>query len=151
MSAAPHSGGVPGAATARRRILIVDDEEMNRAVLGSLVRAQGYMPLLAASGEEALGLLGPEVALVLLDVMMPGLDGYQTARAIRSGSLVPDVPIVMCTTLDGRDDRRRAVEAGADDFLTKPVACAEFRARLERHLGVSRPCPAECPPPERGN
>ncbi len=121
------------------RILIVDDEELNRSVLGGLVRGLGHMPLLAANGRDALALLDRTVDLVLLDVMMPGMNGYQVAETIRAGDRASDVPIIMCTTLDGRGDRLRAIQAGADGYLVKPVGCAQLRAKLEITLGRRRP------------
>jgi phosphoserine phosphatase RsbU/P len=112
------------------RLLIVDDEQVNRELLEGLVETFGYLPVTAASGEEALARLDNDIDLVLLDVMMPGLDGFETARRIRAQEAFSQLPIVMATALTSREDRLRAVEAGANDFVTKPIDRFELRVRL---------------------
>src|SRR5213083_2756407 len=102
----------PGAAA---RLLIVDDEELNRELLEGMVECLGHTAELARDGHEALARLSPAIDLVLLDVMMPGMDGLEVARRIRSHPGYGDLPIVMVTALADKADRLRAVEAGAND------------------------------------
>ena len=113
-----------------RRILIVDDEVPNRDLLESLVEAMGHEPDLARDGIEALAKVKLDIDLVLLDVMMPGMDGFEVARRIRQDPSAADVPIIMVTALTGKEDRLRAVEAGANDYITKPIDKTELRIRV---------------------
>jgi len=116
------------------RILVVDDLEPSRRLLGGMVKSLGYEIETAGDGLEALAKLSLDVDLLLLDVLMPGLDGYETARRIRSHADFHDLPIIMVTALDSREDRVRSVEAGASDFIAKPVDRTELRVRLGSQL-----------------
>lgn len=113
----------------RKRVLVVDDEASNRELLEALLTNLGNDVDLAADGAEALAKLDASHDLVLLDVMMAGIDGFEVARRIRSESAVPDIPICMVTALTGKEERLRAVEAGANDFITKPIDKTELRVR----------------------
>ena len=117
-----------------RRILVVDDLEQNRLVLTKMLQLLGYEVETAADGLEALAKLPLDIDLVLLDVMMPGIDGYEVARRIRADPAVRDLPVIMVTALDQREDRVRAVEAGASDFIAKPVDRTELRVRLDSQM-----------------
>ncbi len=117
------------AMSTRRRILVVDDEAANRDLLEAMLAEFGHEAEPAADGFQALAKLGPRFDLVLLDVMMPGMDGFEVARRIRQGAAAPDVPICMVTALSGREERLRAVEAGANDFVAKPIDRTELRVR----------------------
>jgi putative two-component system response regulator len=117
-------------------VLIVDDEPQNRQLLGAMLSVLGVGWETAEDGFEALARLHPGIDLVLLDVMMPGLDGFEVARRIRANPLVGDVPILMVTALAGKPERLRAVEAGANDFITKPVDMTELRVRVSSLLKV---------------
>ena len=113
------------------RVLAVDDDESNIAIVGSILRSQGCTVLAAKSGEEALATAAsgrPDI--ILLDVQMPGMNGYETARLLSTGEQTSSIPIVMVTGLTGIEDRVRALKAGAVDFLTKPVDPAELRAKV---------------------
>ncbi len=112
-----------------KRFLIVDDEALNQELLEAMVERLGHESETAANGREALDRLRPETDLVLLDVMMPDMDGYEVARRIRDNARHGDVPIVMVTALSDKADRLRAVEAGANDFIAKPVDRTELRIR----------------------
>lgn len=102
-------------------ILIVDDVATNRMVARAKLAASYYDVLEAESGEEALALAEREQPdLVLLDVMMPGLDGFETCRRLKESPATMHIPVVMLTALDGKEDRLRGLDAGADDFLTRP-------------------------------
>ena len=116
------------------RILVVDDLEPNRRIVGGLVKGFGYKVETARDGLEALDKLAFEIDLVLLDVMMPGLDGFEVTRRIRQQPEISDLPVIMVTGLDSREDRMRAVEAGANDFVAKPVDPTELRVRIRSQL-----------------
>lgn len=113
-----------------KRILIVDDEPEIRDMLKEIVEGQGHEAELAADGFEALAKLQLGIDLVLLDLVMPGMDGYEVARRIRQDPDGGVVPIIMVTALTGREDRLRAVEAGANDFIAKPADVVEVRVRM---------------------
>jgi CheY-like chemotaxis protein len=120
-------------------ILIVDDEPGGRKTLEALLIAQGYQLAFASSGAEALEKaagLGPD--LILLDVMMPGMDGFEVCQRLRADPLLAEVPIIMVTALDDRDSRLRGIEAGADDFVSKPFDRAELRARVRTVTRLNR-------------
>jgi diguanylate cyclase (GGDEF)-like protein len=113
----------------RKRVLVVDDEASNRELLEALLTSLGHDVDMASDGSAALAKLDPSHDLVLLDVMMPGMDGYEVARRIRKESSFPDVPICMVTALSGKEERLRAVEAGANDFIAKPIDKMELKVR----------------------
>src|ERR1700694_2281843 len=117
-----------------QRILVVDDVQQNLALLGSLVRSLGYEVETARDGLEALAKLALGVDLMLLDVMMPGLDGYEVARRVRADPRTADLPIILVTALDSREDRVKAIQAGASDFIAKPVDKSELLVRIATQL-----------------
>jgi len=121
---------------ARKRILVVDDEPGNRELLEALLTGLGHEVELAPDGFAALAALKLGFDLVLLDVMMPGMDGFEVARRIRSGSDPSDIPICMVTSLTGKEERLRAVEVGANDFIAKPVDKTELNVRVASLLRV---------------
>jgi DNA-binding response OmpR family regulator len=112
-------------------ILIVDDESAGRDTLEALLMVQGYNLAFAKAAE-----LTPD--LILLDVMMPGMDGFEVCRRLRTDPLLTEVPVIMVTALDDRDSRLRGIEAGADDFVTKPFDRAELRARVRTITRLNR-------------
>jgi len=117
-----------------KRILIVDDEEGQLRELEDFFKSLGHEIELARDGFEALAKMKLGVDLVLLDVKMPGMDGYEVAKRIRENPAFIDVPVVMVTALDSKEDRLRAVEAGANDFVSKPIDVTELRVRTGFHL-----------------
>jgi two-component system KDP operon response regulator KdpE len=114
------------------RILVVDDEPQIRRVLRATLTAHGYEFYEARTGEEALeAIRANRFDLVLLDVNMPGMGGLETCRALRSGS---EVSIIMLTVRDSEQDKVAALDAGADDYITKPFSTPELLARIRAAL-----------------
>jgi two-component system cell cycle sensor histidine kinase/response regulator CckA len=117
------------------RVLIVDDERPNRQLMEVMLAPEGYLLWTASSGEEALAIVAQQPPdLVLLDVMMPGMDGYQVASLIKGNPATKSIPVIMVTALDDRDARMRGLRAGAEDYLTKPVDRAEMCVRVRNLL-----------------
>ena len=120
-------------------VLVVDDDVISRNLLQGLLATEGYTVLFAKNGFQALELaarISPDV--VLLDIIMPELDGFEVCRQLRSNPALRQIPIIMLTSLDGRDARLRGLEAGADEFLTKPVDLSELRTRIRTITGLNR-------------
>jgi CheY-like chemotaxis protein len=117
-------------------ILVVDDLPQNVRLLEAVLVPRGYEVVSAASGEEALGLLDG-ADLVLLDIVMPGMDGYEVCRRIRADEATAFLPVVMVTA-SGDQEKRRALDAGADDFIAKPFDHAELLARVRSLLRIKR-------------
>ncbi len=117
------------------RILVVDDEDRNRRLLVAMLEAEGYSAAEAADGAQALELARQSPPdIILLDIMMPGMDGYEVARALKADAATKAIPVVMVTALDDRDSRLRGLEAGAEEFITKPVDRNELRVRVRNLL-----------------
>jgi len=118
---------------ARRRILVVEDEASIREGLCDVLAYHGFEPLAAETGEEGLEQgLANEVDLVILDVMLPGLDGFEVCRRLREGGA--ELPVLMLTAKGSEDDVVRGLRSGADDYVTKPFSVRELVARVEALL-----------------
>jgi putative two-component system response regulator len=113
------------------KILVADDDEMIRTLHAEFVRGFGYEVEVASDGIEAIAKIGLGVDLVLTDAHMPNLDGFEVARRIRRTRSSEQLPIVMVTSLEAREDRLRAYESGINDFINKPVDHTELRLRLK--------------------
>lgn len=113
------------------RVLVVDDIEANVRLLEAKLSAEYYEVLSAPDGPTALAVAAAEQPdIVLLDVMMPGMDGFQVCRRLKDDPLTRHIPVVLVTALDGRQDRITGLDAGADDFLTKPIDDVVLFARV---------------------
>ena len=128
---------IPSSVTAdlSARILIVDDERPNRQLLEVMLAPEGFHLLTAASGEEALAIVAQQPPdLILLDVLMPGMDGYQVVDKIKGSLATQNIPLIMISDLDDRNARMLGLSAGAEDVLTKPVDRAELCVRVRNLL-----------------
>jgi adenylate cyclase len=119
-------------------ILAVDDQPANLRLLDAVLSPRGYRVIRATSGEQALELLpSSDVDLVLLDIVMPGIDGYEVCRRIRRAPETAFLPVVMITA-SGHQEKARAIEAGADDFVSKPFDQSELLARVASLARIKR-------------
>ena len=118
-------------------ILIVDDQLQSIELFEAYLVPQGYEIVKAANGEEALGKLsGNQIDLIMMDVMMPGMDGFEVARRVRQENTYCWLPIILVTALRETEDRVKGIEAGCDDFLSKPVDKMELLARVRSLVKV---------------
>jgi len=124
--------------TALPSILVVDDNHDNTEIIQRYLEARGYPVSVAHSGDEALAMLEQvRPSLVLLDVMMPGRDGWEVCRLMKSHpALGKRLRVIMVTALDEWDDRRQALQTGADDYVAKPFDLAELAATVERNAAL---------------
>jgi DNA-binding response OmpR family regulator len=135
----PATGEQPVALVERAKILIVDDEPFNIDYLEQELADLGYDTVSATNGQEALDKVATEAPdLILLDVMMPIMDGFTVCRILKDHDQTRLIPVVIMTALDAREDRIKGIKAGADDFLTKPVHEEELLARIETALKLKR-------------
>ena len=114
------------------RILVVDDLDTNVRLLEAKLTLEYYDVLTCGDGMSALAIAAEhQPDLILLDVMMPGMDGFETCRRLKADASTRHIPVVLVTALDGRDDRLKGLEAGADDFVTKPLDDVILFARVK--------------------
>ncbi len=116
-----------------KKILVADDEELIMNLVCDFLRREGYEPLSAVDGEQALDVFraNPDIALVILDIMMPKIDGWEVCRTIRETS---NVPVIMLTARSQEFDELTGFEAGADDYVTKPCSPSVLMKRVAAHL-----------------
>lgn len=130
------------ASEAQARIMVVDDAAMNRRLLERALANEGYKAVLAEDGVVALaalrGSVPPPVDVVLLDILMPNLDGYQTLAAIKQDPTLRHLPVIMITAVDEVESAVRCIELGAMDYLPKPFNAAVLRARIGASLAAKR-------------
>jgi len=130
----------PKVARLRRKVLLVDDEDALRRVMRDLLEREGYVVAEARDGVQALDQVdrtGPDV--IVLDLNLPGLDGYSVLSHLRSRPATADIPVVVLTAKGDEDNEVRVFELGADDFLTKPFRARALSARLDAVLGRRNP------------
>lgn len=121
-----------GAGGSESHVLLVEDDELSRLLVTRYLRDHGYVVKHLPDGEQALAALecAPLPAVVLLDVVLPGMNGFEVCRRIKESPATLPIPVVLITSLDGREDRIRGIDANADDFLTKPVHREELVAKV---------------------
>ena len=118
------------------RILVVDDQRTNAEMIAGLLRNLGYEIDIAQDGDEALRLVEAKAPdLIVSDILMPGIDGYELCRRLRASSATALLPVILVTSAE-QTERIKGVEAGADDFLTRPVNWPELFGRVRRLLQV---------------
>jgi two-component system cell cycle response regulator len=114
----------------KKRVLIVDDEPLNVKLLKAKLSKEPYEIITAYNGHEALESVSKKMPdLILLDIMMPDIDGYQVTRTLKNDPRTQHIPIILVTALNGKEDKRKGLESGADEFLNKPVNSLELKAR----------------------
>lgn len=119
-----------------RTILIIDDENLNFFSLAAVLKTRGFRCLSAENATEAFDVLrnAPEVKAILMDVMMPGIDGFETTRAIREDERFKHIPILVLTALSEKEDREKALASGADAFLAKPINLDQLLEQLNQMI-----------------
>ena len=132
----PNASRAPDPGEPYGLVLVVDDMPGNRQLISTMLSRQGYTVITAGSGSEALAALSERPDLVLLDVMMPGIDGFDVCRRIKGDPESRLIPVVLITALTCTEDRIRGIEAGADDFLSKPLNMLELCARVRSLIRI---------------
>jgi CheY-like chemotaxis protein len=119
-----------------RTVLLVDDDARNIFALSSILERHGMRVLTATTGSEAVSIVGsdPDVAIVLMDIMMPGMDGYETMQVIRANPAYRRLPIIALTAKAMKGDREKCLDAGASDYLAKPVNTNQLLSALRSWL-----------------
>ncbi|HXX12286.1 MAG TPA: response regulator [Burkholderiales bacterium] len=118
------------------KILLVEDNEMNRDMLSRRLRKQGYEVVLAVDGDEGLAKAQSEnPALILMDMSLPGIDGWEATRRLKAAPDTQKIPIIALTAHAMTDDRDKALAAGCDDFDTKPVELPRLLSKMQALLG----------------
>jgi two-component system, cell cycle response regulator len=132
--------GAPGEVSGvQGRILVVDDNRDNVEIIATRLRFRGYTMEEAADGQQALGMVHDNPPdLILLDVMLPDIDGYEISRRIKGDTTLPFIPIILVTARDTTQDKVMGLDAGADDYLTKPINFPELEARVRSMLRIKR-------------
>jgi len=118
-------------------VLVVDDEPINAEILATLL-GRDYRVMIASNGRDALNVArqSPQPDLILLDIMMPGLDGFEVCKCLKSDQQTRDIPVIFITAVAGENPECQGLELGAVDYITKPFNAAVTRLRVNRHLGV---------------
>ena len=126
-------------ADGKSRVLVVDDNLANLTVLGDLLEAE-YEVQIASSGTRALQLAArtPQPELILLDLMMPDMDGYEVMLQLGADPRTQNIPVIFVSAHDHAEDRRRALAIGAVDYIAKPFVIAEVRRRVREHIALHR-------------
>jgi CheY-like chemotaxis protein len=119
-----------------RTILIIDDENLNFFSLAAILKTKGYRCLSAENAAEAFDVLknNPEIKAILMDIMMPGIDGFKTTRAIKEDERYGHIPVLVFTALDTSEDKDKALASGANAFLSKPVSTDQLLEQLNHAI-----------------
>ena len=122
------------------RILVVEDNEMNRDMLSRRLQRRGYEVMCAVDGAEGLAVARREApGLILMDMALPVLDGWEASRQLKADPATRTIPIIALTAHATSADRQRALDAGCDDYDTKPIELSRLVAKIDALLGVSAP------------
>jgi CheY-like chemotaxis protein len=120
-------------------ILIVEDNRHDRSLVAFLLGAFGHAPTVSASGREAVAAVREAVPdVVLMDLLMPNMDGYETMRLLRKQPGLADTPIIALTAIADPDERQRALDAGFDGYMTKPIIVTDFASQVDEWIPVDR-------------
>src|SRR5712671_240096 len=131
----PNTASEPGGGT----VLVVDDEPKNVMLLQDLLESRGYTVLSASDGDKGLDLARERIPdVVLLDVMMPRLNGFDVCRKLKAEQKTAMIPVLLVTSLDARQDRLAGIGAGANDFITKPIDSGDFLLRVRNAVATKR-------------
>ncbi len=123
-------------------LLVVDDNEMNRDMLSRRLERQGYRVTVAVDGRQALEFLSQEpFHLVLLDVMLPEMNGYQVLEHLKADQVLSQIPVIMTTSLDEATGKQKCLELGADAYLTKPFNPVDLKTRITECLARNEQVP----------
>jgi len=118
------------------KILLVEDNEMNRDMLSRRLQKQGYEVVMAVDGEEGVAKAQSEApALILMDMSLPGIDGWEATRRLKAAPQTQKIPVIALTAHAMTDDRAKALAAGCDDFDTKPVELSRLLSKIQTLLG----------------
>ena len=119
------------------KILLVEDNEMNRDMLSRRLQKQGYEVVIAVDGEEGLTKAQAEApALILMDMSLPGIDGWEATRRLKAAAQTQKIPVIALTAHAMSDDREKALAAGCDDFDTKPIELPRLLSKIQALLGL---------------
>ena len=119
------------------KVLLVEDNEMNRDMLSRRLRKQGYEVVLAVDGEEGVAKAQSEApALILMDMTLPGINGWEATRRLKAVAGTKNIPVIALTAHAMADDRDKALAAGCDDFDTKPIEFSRLIAKIQALLGA---------------
>lgn len=122
------------------KILIVEDNEMNRDMLGRRLERNGYEVIIAVDGEEALEVVARDAPdLILMDLRLPKLDGWEATRRLKAGEATRDIPVIVLSAHALEHERRKALETGCDDFDVKPIDFARLLGKIRKQLGGDDP------------
>ena len=121
-------------------ILIVEDNSKNVFALTAVLKAKGFQSVVAENGKEALKILAETdgIKVILMDIMMPVMDGYEAMRKMKENRVTADIPVIAVTARAMKGDREKCLEAGASDYISKPVNLKELLEKIERLISVSK-------------
>ncbi|MDD5196870.1 MAG: response regulator [Candidatus Omnitrophica bacterium] len=119
-----------------KKILIVDDNENNRLLMSDILEYRGYEILQAEDGAKGISMAaGLKPDLILLDMQMPGIDGFAAAKMLKSDPLTRDIKVIVVTSLAMKGDREKIMALGVDDYIAKPIDTRQFPVLVEKYIG----------------
>ena len=122
----------------QKTILVAEDNSMNAELLRAILEAKGYRVLCVAKGDEAVKVaLKKKPDLILMDLQLPGIDGYEATRRIKSNKETKNIPVIAVTAHALKGDREKAIDAGCDDYIKKPIDTREVPELVARYIGES--------------